>query len=443
MNNEQNLMTEGPIRSRIIRFALPLFLGNLFQQMYNAVDSLIVGNFLGSNALAAVSSSTNLLFFVVGFFTGMSMGGSVLIARYLGAEDNENVVCAVHTCAALGLISGTVMTILGVVFAPAVLRLMNTPPGVLPESITYFRIYFCGSIGFVMYNLLVGILQAAGDSRHPLHYLIVSSLLNVVLDLLFVTQLHMGVGGAALATCIAQFVSMLLALRRLHHMGYPLHLSFRKIRLDGKMVKAILKIGLPSGLQNSIISFSNVLIQTYINSFGPAAVAGIGSYQKLEGFGFLPVTSFAMALPAFISQNLGAKKKDRARTGARFGIACATIVAAAIGIGFSAFGPQLISLFDRSPEVIAYGAGRARIVGPFFALVAYTHMMAATMRGTGRATASMVIMLLTWCVVRILVLAITSLFIHDIAVTYWIYPITWSLSSIVFTIYYHKKKVLQ
>ncbi len=443
MDNGQKLMTDGPIRSQILRFAFPLFLGNLFQQMYNTVDSLIVGNYLGSNALAAVSSSSNLLFFVVGFFTGVSMGGSVLIARYLGAKENDQVVCAVHTCAALGLICGGLMTLLGVLFAPAVLRLMNTPPDVLPESIVYFRIYFCGSVGFVLYNLLVGILQAAGDSRHPLHYLVISSVLNVVLDLLFVTRMHLGVGGAALATCIAQFVSMLLALRRLHRLGWPLHLSFRKIRLDKKMVQGILKIGLPSGLQNSIISFSNVLIQTYINSFGPAAVAGIGSYQKIEGFAFLPVTSFAMALPAFISQNLGAQKKDRARTGARFGVACATIIAAIIGLFFCLFGPQLISLFDRSPDVIAFGTGRARVVGPFFALVAYTHMMAATFRGTGHATASMMIMLLTWCVVRILVLAISSLFIHDIAVTYWIYPFTWTLSSAVFTIFYRREKILQ
>lgn len=439
--SEQMLMTEGSIRRQLIRFALPLFLGNLFQQLYNTVDSLIVGNFLGSSALAAVSSSGNLIFFVVGFFSGMAMGGSVLIARYIGAGEDHNVEDAVHTSAALGLIFSAVMTISGIVLAPSVLRLMNTPPDVLPESITYFRVYFCGSVGFVMYNILVGILQAAGDSRHPLYYLITSSLLNVVLDLLFVTQFHMGVGGAAFATCISQLTSSIMALRRLHHLGGPLHLSFRKIRLSGRMVRGILRLGLPSGLQNSIIAFSNVLIQSYINSFGRDAVAGIGSYQKLEGFGFLPVTSFAMALPAFISQNLGAEKPDRARAGARFGVACATIVAALTGIGFSVFGPQLIALFDRTPEVIYYGTGRARVVGPFFALVAYTHMMAATLRRAQRTVSSMVIMLMSWCVVRILVLAISSLFIHDIAVTYWVYPLTWTLSAIAFTIYYRKEKI--
>ena len=441
MNGEQALMTEGPIYSRIIRFALPLFLGNLFQQLYNAVDSLIVGNSLGSSALAAVSSSGNLIFLAVGFFNGLSVGGSVLIARYLGARENENVECAVHTSAALGLIFSAVMTVLGVAFAPAVLRMMNTPADVLPESMTYFRIYFCGSFGFVMYNILVGILQGAGDSRHPLHYLIISSLVNVVLDLLFVTRFHMGVGGAAFATCISQLLSTILALRRLHQMGGPLHLSFRRIRLDPKMAGAILRLGLPSGMQNSIIAFSNVLIQSYINSFGSAAVAGIGSYQKLEGFGFLPVTSFAMAVPSFISQNLGARQPDRARSGARFGIVCATVLAAGIGLIFSAFGPQMIALFDRSPEVIAFGSGRARIVGPFFALVAYTHMMAATLRGAQRPMVPMVIMLVCWCAVRILVLSVSSLFIHNIAVTYWVYPVTWMLSSAAFTVYYRKEQI--
>ena len=434
-------MTEGPIKSRIIRFALPLFLGNLFQQLYNAVDSLIVGNYLGSSALAAVSSSGNLIFLVVGFFSGLSIGGSVLIARYLGAGENDKVESAVHTSAAMGLIFSAVMTLLGVFLAPPVLRLMNTPPDVLPQSLIYFRIYFAGSVGFVMYNILVGILQAAGDSRHPLYYLITSSLVNVVLDLLFVTRLRMGVGGAAFATCISQVLSSLLALSRLHHLGGPLHLSFRKIHINRRMAASILRLGLPSGLQNSIIAFSNVLIQSYINGFGSAAVAGIGSYQKLEGFGFLPVTSFAMALPAFISQNLGAEKPERARAGARFGIACATVVAALIGLSFSIFGAQLIALFDRSPEVIAFGLGRARVVGPFFALVAYTHMMAATLRGAQRPVVPMVIMLVSWCAVRILVLAVSGLFIHNIAVTYWVYPITWTLSSVSFTVYYFKERI--
>ncbi len=438
---EQTLMTEGPIYSQIVWFALPLFLGNLFQQLYNAVDSLIVGNYVGSSALAAVSSSGNLIFLAVGFFNGLSIGGSVLIARYLGAREEDNVECAVHTSAALGLIFSVIMTVLGVAFAPAVLRLMQTPADVLPESMTYFRIYFAGSLGFIMYNILVGILQGAGDSRHPLYYLIISSLVNVILDLLLVTQFHMGVGGAALATVISQLLSMVLALRRLHHIGGALHLSFRKIRLDRKMAGAILRLGLPSGVQNSIIAFSNVLIQSYINSFGSAAVAGIGSYQKLEGFAFLPVTSFAMALPAFISQNLGAKEPERARKGAWFGIACATAVAALIGLFFTFFGPNLIALFDRSPEVIAFGSGRARIVGPFFALVAYTHMMAATLRGAQRPMVPMVIMLVCWCAVRILVLAVSSLFIHDIAVTYWVYPITWTLSSITFTVYYRRERI--
>ena len=305
-------MTEGSISRKIILFAIPLFFGNLFQQLYNTADSLIVGNFLGSNALAAVSSSGNLIFLMVGFINGIAMGAGVVIARYYGAKNREDLQKVIHTTVAFGLAAGLALTAIGMYLAPKILVLMGTPSDVLPQSVEYFRTYFAGSLGFVMYNIFVGILQSVGDSRHPLIYLILSSCINVVLDLFFIAGLGMGVGAAALATVISQFTSAILCLIHLMRTKeeYQLHIS--KIRFDGRVLGEIIRNGVPSGFQNSVISIANVFVQTNINAFGKMAMAGCGSYAKIEGFAFLPVTCFTMALTTFVSQNLGAKQYDRA-----------------------------------------------------------------------------------------------------------------------------------
>ena len=326
------LMTEGPIWKRIIFFAIPIFLGNLFQQMYNTADSLIVGNFLGSNALAAVSSSGNLIQLMIGFFNGIALGAGVVIARYFGARDSEHVEKAVHTTVAFGIVAGIILTIVGVFFAPQILVWMKTPENVMPESTAYFRVYFMGSLGFVMYNMFVGILQAVGDSRHPLYYLILSSVVNVVLDITFITVFGMGVEGAALATDISQLVSAILCMIQLIRSKAEYRLRLRRIRFEWDIFKQVVQFGLPSGIQNSIISIANVVVQSNINSFGEMAMAGCGAYSKIEGFGFLPITSFTMALTTFVGQNLGAKDYERTKKGARFGIACAMILAELIGI---------------------------------------------------------------------------------------------------------------
>ena len=326
-SSSKTLMTEGSIWKKITYFALPIFLGNLFQQMYNTADSLIVGNFLGSNALAAVSSSSNLIFLMIGFFNGISMGAGVVIARYYGAREKEKVERAVHTTVAFGLVASVVLTIVGVVLAPEILVWMDTPENVLPESISYFRIYFLGSLGFVMYNVFVGILQSVGDSKHPLYYLIISSIINIVLDLVFIAGFHYGVGAAALATTISQFVSAFLCMGQLMRTKEEYRLCLRKIRFDREMLGQIIRIGLPSGIQNSIIAIANVVVQSNINAFGEAAMAGCGAYSKIEGFGFLPITSFTMALTTFVGQNLGAKQEERAKKGAKFGILTTVVLA--------------------------------------------------------------------------------------------------------------------
>lgn len=436
--SSKTLLTEGPIWKRMTAFAIPIFLGNLFQQLYNTADSLIVGNFLGSNALAAVSSSGNLIFLMVGFFNGIAVGAGVVVAKYYGAKKYDAVQRVIHTIAALGILCGITLTFIGILAAPQILVLMGTPENVLPNSVVYFRVYFSGSLAFVMYNFLVGILQSVGDSRHPLIYLIISSMVNVVLDLLFVAVFHMGVGSAAFATVISQFISALLCLRQLMKSPAEYRLSLRKIRIDRVMLGQIISNGLPSGIQNSIISLANVVVQSNINKFGEMAMAGCGSYAKIEGFGFLPITCFAMALTTFISQNLGAREYDRAKKGAVFGVACSLTIAELVGIAIYLLAPVLISGFNSDPQVISYGVAQARTVTLFYFLLAFSHCMAGILRGAGKSTVPMFVMLICWCVIRVTYITVTVHFIPNIRVIFWAYPITWTLSSITFLIYFLK-----
>ena len=433
-----SLMTSGPIWQRIISFAIPLFFGNLFQQLYNTADSLIVGNFLGSNALAAVSSSGNLIFLMVGFFNGLAVGAGVVVAKYFGAKNYEMMKKTIRTIIALGLISGVVLTAIGLIAAPRILLLMGTPENILPNSISYFRIYFCGSIAFVMYNFLVGILQSMGDSKHPLIFLIISSIVNVVLDLVFVAGFHWGVGSAALATIISQFISAILCMRQLLKLPEPFHVSLKEISIDSGMLKQVITNGLPAGLQNSIIAFANVVVQSNINTFGEMAVAGCGSYTKVEGFGFLPITCFALALTTFISQNLGAKAYDRAKRGALFGVVCSVSLAELIGLCIYVLAPYLIAAFNGTEEVVAFGTAQAHTVTLFYFLLAFSHCMAGILRGAGKSLVPMFVMLACWCIIRVTYITIAIHIVHDIHIVFWAYPITWALSSVTFLIYFLK-----
>lgn len=437
-SSSATLMTKGPIWKKIIAFAIPLFLGNLFQQFYNTADSLIVGNFLGSSALAAVSSSGNLIFLMVGFFNGLAVGAGVVVARYFGAKKFDLVQRAIHTIITLGFFCGIALTFVGVVAAPQILVLMGTPPEVLPNSVTYFRIYFCGSLAFVMYNFLVGILQAVGDSRHPLMYLIISSVTNIILDLILVAGFHFGVGAAALATVISQCLSALLCFLHLLRGPKEYRIYLSKLRLDSLLLKQIISNGLPAGLQNSIISLANVVVQSNINKFGQMAVAGCGSYSKIEGFAFLPITCFALALTTFISQNLGAKEYDRAKKGAVFGVICSVVTAELVGVVIYTFAPYLIAAFNNTPEVLSYGVAQAHTASLFYFLLAFSHCMAGILRGAGKSTVPMFVMLICWCIIRVTYITVTVHFIPDIRVIFWAYPITWTLSSIVFLLYFLK-----
>ena len=431
-------MTEGPIWKRMILFAIPLFLGNLFQQLYNTADSLIVGNFLGSDALAAVSSSGSLIFLMVGFFNGISLGAGVVIARYFGAREKEKVQDAIHTTVAFGIVAGILLTAIGLILTPTFLRWMGTPADVLKNSVLYFRIYFLGSIAFVLYNIFVGILQSVGDSRHPLIYLIISSVTNVVLDLLFIGVFRFGVGSAAVATILSQFLSAILCLIHLMRCKEDYQIHLKKIRFDFPMLKLIISNGLPSGFQNSIISFANVIVQSNINSFGKMAVAGCGAYSKIEGFGFLPITCFALSLTTFISQNLGARQYERAKKGAKFGVLCSITMAEIVGIIIFFTAPYLVAAFNNDPQVVAFGTAQARTITLFYFLLAFSHCIAGILRGAGKSTIPMFVMLICWCIIRVSYITVAVRIIPDIKVIFWAYPITWTLSSILFIIYYFK-----
>ena len=432
------LMTDGPIWRRLIAFAIPLFWGNLFQQLYNTADSVIVGNFLGNNALAAASSSGNLIFLLVGFFNGIAIGAGVVTGKYFGAEDGENLRKSIHTTIAFGVACGIILTIVGVLAAPRILLLMGNPDEVLPQSLAYFRVYFAGSLAFVMYNFFVGILQALGDSRHPLFFLIISSFTNIVLDLLFVGGMGMGVWSAAFATILSQFLSAFLCLRQLIKGNEVFRLRIREIRPDRQMLKQIVKNGVPAGVQNSIISVANVFVQSNINAFGATAVAGCGSYSKIEGFGFLPITCFALALTTFISQNLGAREYERAKKGAVFGALCSLTIAEIIGLAINLLAPVLIGAFGGGPEAVGYGVQWARTVTWFYFLLAFSHCMAGILRGAGRSVIPMFVMMICWCVIRVSYISIAVRIVPDIRTVFWAYPLTWALSSVVFLVYFLK-----
>ena len=422
-------MTEGPIAKQLISFAVPLLLGNLFQQLYNTADALIVGNLLGNSALAAVTGTGTLVFLLVGFFGGISMGAGVVVSRFFGSRETEKMRAAIHTNIAFGLAAGGFLTVVGMLFTPQMLRWMGTPEGVMPQAAAYIRTYFAGSVGLVMYNQCQGIMQAVGDSRHPLYYLVTSSVTNVALDILLIAGLGMGVEGAALATILSQFVSVALCLRRL--MGTPseYQVRWREVRFDGEMTRLILQYGLPSGLQNSVIALANVVVQSNINAFGEMAMAGCGAYSKVEGFAFLPITSFTAAITTFVGQNLGAGELKRTRQGARFGILCSVVIAEVIGLLLYWLAPLLIRAFTQEPAAIAFGVQKMHTCSLFYCLLALTHCLAAVMRGAGRAVIPMISMLTFWCVVRVAIISIATPIFHSIAVVNWVYPITWALTG--------------
>ena len=436
---QKHSLLEGSIWKGILIFALPILLGQVFQQLYNTADAWIVGRYRSADEYAAVTSSGSLVFMLVGFFGGIAVGAGVVIARYFGAKDTDQLRKSIHTTVIFGFASGLFLSALGVLVTPILLEWMDTPAEVLPYSVEYFRFYFMGILATSMYNLCMGILRAVGDSKHPLYYLIISSIVNIVLDWLFIGVFDWGVWSAALATTISQFVSMILCLIRLFRVQEVYRLRLSELRVSWKHLGEVVRYGLPSGVQNSIIAFANVIVQTNINSFGRETMSGCGTFAKLEGFAFLPVTCFTMALTTFVSQNLGARQYDRTKKGVRFGLICGVVAAEVIGVLMLIFAKPLMELFiQNDPGAVAVGIKQIRVEALFFCCLSMSHCIAAVMRGAGKPMIPMFIMLGAWCVLRVLYIQIMVPIVQESWVIFSAYPVTWTVSTIAYLIFYFK-----
>lgn len=438
MKGNNGLMTQGNIAKQLVWFAIPLLIGNLFQQLYNTVDSIVVGNFIGDNALAAVNSSGSIIDLLVSFFMGLSLGGSVLISNYFGAQDKIGVEKSVHTAMALALVSSIIVTVIGVVLTPTILQLVKVDSQVIDQSIIYLRIYFLGITGLIIYNMVSAILRAVGDSKHPLYFLIVSSIVNIILDLVFVVVFKMGIAGVAIATTIAQIFSAILSIYILMKSTEMYKLTLRQIKFYPDVLRKTVKIGLPSAMQNGVVSFSNIIMQTNINVFGAYAMAGSGSYTKIDGFAILPVISFAMALTTFVGQNKGAQEYERIKKGARIGtmISCGIIITLSLVILFGA--PYLLGIFSSNPEVIEYGKKMMICVVPGYLFLTLSQCICGVLRGVGRTNVPMFVLIGCWCVFRVAWVMITTDIFHNIIFVNLGWPISWVLSTIILVIYYRK-----
>lgn len=432
-------MTEGSIVRHLILFAIPLLLGNLFQQLYNTVDTWVVGNYVSNEAYSAVGSVSPIINMLIGLFMGFSSGAGVVISQYYGAKRHDKVEEAVHTSILVTLLLSVVFAVVGILIAPHMLRLMKTPAEVFPESQTYLNIYFAGIAGMMLYNIGSGILRAVGDSKRPFYFLVVSALLNTALDLLFVLGFGMGVEGVALATVIAQCVSGVLVMIVLMRSSSCVHLSLRKLSIRGEILGKIFRVGIPAALQMAITSFSNVFVQSYVNYFGQNAMAGWTTLTKVDQFILLPRQSLALSATTFVGQNLGRGQSERARKGVR--VALIISICATVGAMIPAviFAPHLVRFFNAKPEVVEIGTRMMRYVMPFQIFGCFTQVCSGALRGAGNSRAPMVIMLVTFVAFRQCYLFVMANFIcNEIIPIIMGYPAGWVLCGTLTLIYYLK-----
>lgn len=437
---QQGLMTEGNIWKHLIWFAVPLLIGNIFQQFYNTVDSIVVGNFVGKEALAAVGSSDPVINTIIGFFSGMATGAGVVISQYYGAKNDKNVHEAVHTTILMTFFLSILFTILGVILVDPLLALMGTPDDVFREASTYLTIYFAGVIGLMFYNMGAGILRAVGDSKRPLYFLIFSAVLNVILDLVFVLVFHMGVAGVAYATVISQCLSAVLVLITLTRETASYRICWREMHMNKPMLVKIFKIGLPSALQMGITSFSNVFVQSYINGFGSASMAGWSSYGKIDKFCMLPIQSISLSVTTFVGQNLGAGQVDRAKKGSTIAFFMSVGVSVLMMIPIELFAPALVGLFNQDPEVLSYGTLFLRLLIPFYICCCANQVYAGSLRGAGDTKAPMFIMMGSFIIFRQIYLFIVSKLTDSVAFIALGYPAGWLVCSVIIYIYYRFSK---
>ena len=443
MTETKGLMTQGIIWKKILLFSLPLLLGNVFQQLYNTVDSVIVGNYIGGDALAAVGTSGPIINLLVGLFMGIATGAGVVIARYFGAQDSEAVHDAVHTTLAATFLGGLFLTVVGVLLSPTVVRLIGVPENIMSDSIDYLRIYFGGIIAMMTYNMGAGILRAVGDSKTPLYFLIISSIINIILDMLFVIIFDMGVAGVAWATLIAQAVSATLIIITLCRVNTSYRVTLSHIRIKLFYLKEIIRIGLPSGLQNAIISMSNIVVQSYINSFGSAAIAGYSTYGKVDAFALMPVMSLSMAITTFTSQNIGAREFDRVRKGVKTGLLMSCGTAFVLTSLVVVFARTLLGIFTDDQQIIEYGLLTMTYQAPFYLVLGLNNTLAGILRGAGKASVPSLIMAANMCGVRILWLSILMPIFNSIIVVYLAFSVTWTTTGLCLIWYYKRSRWLE
>lgn len=428
-------MTEGNIWKLLIIFSIPLILGNLLQQMYNTADSIIVGNFVGSNGLAAVGSGTALINLIIAFSQGAAVGAGVIVSQNLGARDKQKTKLAVHTAMCIAIILGVILSAIGVIFSRDLLVWIKTPKSVLKDSVLYLQIYCGGLIFNVIYNMATGILNAAGNSKRPLIYLAIASVTNIILDLVFIKALKWGVKGAAIATDISQALSCVLAVGYLLRVNSDYKLIVKKLKIHGNTAKQIIRVGLPTAIQNMVISFSNVLVQSSVNSYGATAMAGYAAYLKIDGFNILPVLSISMAVTTFTGQNVGAKKPDRIKKGMWNALIMGVVYTVIIGVVILLTSHTVLGLFTKDNEVITYGQLAMKYFCPFYFLLGILNILAGTVRGAGKGVPPMLILLFSMCIFRILWIKIALPFYSTIDGVFILYPISWFVGMVLMIIY--------
>lgn len=435
--NTQDL-TKGSIVKAIILFSVPLLLGNLFQQLYNAVDSYVVGNYVGKVALAAVGASTPIINMLIGFFMGISTGAGVVIAQFFGAGDLSKMKKAIHNSIALTLVIGVVLTVVGLVFNDPILKAIGVPSDVFSEASTYLSIYFWSLIFVMIYNMGSGILRSVGDSKRPLYFLIFSSVINIVLDFLFVKNFGFGVAGAGYATLIAQAISAIMVMYVLMKTEDSYKVVLKDIKFDKEILLKIIKIGLPTGFQQSIVSLSNVIVQSYINVYGASVIAGYSVTIKIDGFVNLPLQAFNMAITTFVGQNIGAKQYNRVKKGAYI-----TTFLAMVTIGFFVvimyfFGRDFIALFNQEKDVIDAGRLMQLTFLPFYIFLPINQVINGILRGAGRSAVPMYVMIFSFVFLRQIYLFLVTKVTSDVVYVFLGWPTTWVVCSLIFIVYFFK-----
>ncbi|WP_295629216.1 MATE family efflux transporter [uncultured Intestinimonas sp.] len=435
----QNQITEGPILRPLLAFFFPILLGTFFQQLYNTVDAIIVGNYVGTAALGAVGGSTAIIInFLVNLFVGISSGATVVIAQHYGAQQGEDVYEAVHTAVALALAAGGVITIAGILLSGPALRLMDTPEDVMDYAVVYLRVYFCGTVASFVYNMGASILRAVGDTKHPLYFLMAACLTNIVLDLFFVAVLGLGVFGAALATVISQVVSAVLVAISLLRPGNVYSVVPREVRFHREKLVGILRIGLPAGIQSNMYTVSNMVLQSRMNLFGTVTVAAYTAFEKIDGFYWMISSAFGVSITTFVSQNFGARKYQRLRQGVRVCLALTAGVSLAISLLFCLGAPVLLRMFSPDGEVIALGTHMMWYISPFYILFVCIEIFSGTARGAGDALKPMLLTCGGVCVLRVAWVVVVLSHYPAVETILVSYPISWGITSLLYLIYYFR-----